>query len=318
MSARSLLMSAILSALGILAAQHAFADSIANYDVVTTGNLIDVGGDIYGNTFVGGKLTASNSSQFGKNTSGNKVSVAGNVTGGSNIQLVGGGTLTYHGTLDHALASGTAVYGTVSSSSGFATEMTTDSNYFASLAANSVFNQGSNSSTFTTTPTYISGLGETSVFKVTSAQLFNQNEALNLAASGTINTIIIDVSGTSDITQGGQNFTGNWSSYDANIIWNFTNATTITLNTAWQGTILAPLAAVTLNSACSDVYGAVYASSLDITSGNEIRNDLYIPVVGGTNPNVPPAVPLPLPVWSGTILLTALGIRRLKSTRTQS
>jgi choice-of-anchor A domain-containing protein len=312
MFGRTLIFSLLAGAVAALTSQSAIADSIFNYDVVTTGNLTDNGGDIYGNTFVGGKLAASNSSEFGKNTSGNKVTVAGNVTGGSQIQLVGGGTLTYGGTLDHSLVSGTAVHGSVTTTSAFATEMSTDSSYFASLASNSVFT--SSNATLKATPTYISGLGTTAVFNLTSSQLFNQNENLDLSASGTINTIIINVNGASDIEQGGQNFNmGNWSSYTDNIIFNFYNATTVTLTSALTGTILAPNANVTLGSGASDVYGAVYAKSLDLTAANEIRNDLYVPVTGSLHPNVPSGAPLPLSVWSGAIVLTALGVRRYRA-----
>jgi choice-of-anchor A domain-containing protein len=327
MSVRSLLTaSSLLAAVALLPAQHALADSIFNYNVVTSGNLTSTNSaDIYGNSFIGGKLTVNNAGLFGKDTSGNEVSVMGTTTGAGNIKLGGpSATLTHASGIDNSghLSTGTSILGSASSlsstMSGFKTEMSTDSTYYASLVANNTFtyNAKVNTGTFNiSTTTFNSTYGNTAVFNITSAQLFNQNENLALLTSGSINTIIINVSGVSDITAGGENFTtaeANWSSYDSNIIWNFTNATTITLGTAWQGTILAPKAAVTVASGASDVYGAVYAASLNLTSGNEIHNDLYnIPVLTGSKP--PASTPLPLSVWSGALLLTALSIRRLKS-----
>jgi choice-of-anchor A domain-containing protein len=110
----------------------------------------------------------------------------------------------------------------------------------------------------------------TVVFDVTAAELKSWG-TLNLNA-GSATSIIINVIGGGSISTG-VNLVGGFNSDQHKIIWNFENATSVTVN-GWQGTILAPYAAVTANS---QINGTVVANSF--SGGGEIHQYTYEGVV---------------------------------------
>lgn len=123
-----------------------------------------------------------------------------------------------------------------------------------------------------------SGTAVFSVKGTDTAALFN---ASSINFSGSANTIIINVYGTSLAQSGGSNF--NADAYiNSHVIWNFVDATSLSLK-SWHGAILAGGAAV---SNSSDVEGSLYAKSF--TGNGELHDFAF----AGTLPTVSP-VPEP-------------------------
>jgi choice-of-anchor A domain-containing protein len=114
------------------------------------------------------------------------------------------------------------------------------------------------------------------VFSVTSSQLNSIGELSVTNASGA--TTVINVSGT-NITLN-DNFISPAAELGRNVIWNFYEATSLSLSTAFYGTILAPNAAVTTSNF---VEGTLVANSL--TQNGEVHMDSFqgdLSSVGGS------------------------------------
>jgi len=117
-------------------------------------------------------------------------------------------------------------------------------------------------------------------------------------ASGTFNlptyataangkTLIVNVSGSS-VTLGA-NEIGNGSAVQQNIIWNFTDATTVAVNTALYGSVLAPKATITGNSPINgSVVAKVFQSNGEVHLGTFNGNTGFLvappPSNNGGNP----------------------------------
>lgn len=114
-------------------------------------------------------------------------------------------------------------------------------------------------------------------------------------------TILINVSGTTGTFA--MNALGATSSFAESVIWNFYEATSITVNSAIIGSVLAPLADMSGFSGSTE--GSVIAKSINLTNG-----ELHSRTFTGTLPteSVPPAptaaVPLPAAL---PMLLAGLG-----------
>jgi len=109
--------------------------------------------------------------------------------------------------------------------------------------------------------------GSFAIANITASQLSSGTFNLpNYATSTNGKTLIINVSGAS--VAFGANEVGNGSLVQQNIIWNFVDATTIAVNTAVYGSILAPKAKITGNSPINgSVVAKIFQSNGEVHLG---------------------------------------------------
>lgn len=262
-SGRSLAAVALLAGGALSCAVQ--ASVLNDWNLVVTGNLTS-NSEVEGRAFIGGNLggPASNyaiklqPSQWlgqdtlvvGGNINATNINIkAGNVrVGGSvngNVNFNGGGSLFQ----DPSVAS---------MGSTIAAELQAASAGYLSLAANSVAQIPSGQPgqvRFNATP--VNGLA---VFNVQGSSVFSNplTQSIDLSAAGA-SAIVINVSGTS-INFNSGNFVGGWNTAfaRANVIWNFYEATSISLDRAFNGAILAPKAHL---SNSTNIDGSVFVSS---------------------------------------------------------
>ncbi|MCW1885003.1 choice-of-anchor A family protein [Luteolibacter flavescens] len=126
---------------------------------------------------------------------------------------------------------------------------------------------GNGSFTFNATPTLIDGT-RVAIFNVSAATLFGNGgnfDRLELNMNGA-ETVLINVSGTNiDINK---NFTNGFTNNESKVLFNFFEATSMTVNRNFRGAIFAPLANVQQNGSNFD--GSVVAAKLTQTA--EIHN----------------------------------------------
>ncbi len=184
--------------------------------------------------------------------------------------------------------------------SDFTTPLNALALQLAQLSANSTVNANDpNNFTFNLTPDATG----TAVFNLTTAQL---SASRNIVFSGTAQTIIVNVTGTSFVDT--TNFNAN-SFLNTHIIWNFENATSLSF-TGWHGTVLAGNAAVTNSSAME---GFLYANSF--TGNGELHDYGFagtLPTV--VTPNAPVAQ-VPEPGVLALFLAGALSLMGLAALR---
>ncbi len=265
-----------------LASAH--ASVFASYNLVVSGNLQNNSQDIEGRALVGGNLTG------GAVTVGLRLSPASNFVGQS-VLTVGGninvsainlqaGNVVRQGTRSGNLnfnGGGSGVQSDIVSNvasiaSGAASEIASTSAYLRTLSSNSsaTFPNGQPGPVnFVATPSPAASIA---IFNVSAANIFNNSliQQYNLTTGGA-SSIIINVSGTTVNLNNG-NFTGNWTSAfaRAKVLWNFYEATSITLDRNFNGAILAPNAHLT-NSTAID--GSVFVYSF--TQNGEVHLPLY-------------------------------------------
>jgi len=209
----------------------------------------------YGNAFLGGTNTATLSAPLNSQTIYVK-------TQGTSSAVGGNGNLVYQTAsvgVTPSSQNGTVTQGSFtlpSFATTFQNPLTTLSTALANLSG---INQGT-SNTFNATPTTINGV-KVAVYNVTGSNLATDITNFNFTL-GTADTVVINVRGSVGALGNLNAFTG-----QNKVIWNFVDQTSLTLP-AWAGTILAPLAAVTLTGISQ---GDVVAASLN-QGANEIHN----------------------------------------------
>ena len=175
----------------------------------------------------------------------------------------------------------------------YAGEMTTLSSVLAALTPNATListDQNNIHFNFTTDATN----GNFAVANITASQLASGTFNLPTYATATNGkTLIINVTG-STVTFGA-NEVGNGSADQQNIIWNFVDATSVVVNTAVYGSVLAPKATITGNSPINgSVVANVFNSNGEVHLGTFNGNTgfLVAPTGGGSHSQVP-GVPEP-------------------------
>lgn len=260
------------SALGVLAAAAAcaapaHASLLTEWNLVVTGNLYSTS-EVGGRAFVGGNLSgpASNyafSLQASQWAGVDTLVVGGNITA-TNINLQAGnlrvgGSVTGHVNFNGGgqLFQDAALPSTVP---GVVAELQAASAGYKALSANSTAQIPSGQPgqvKFNASP-----VGGLAVFNVSGASVFSNplTQSIDLNANGAT-AIVINVSGTT-INFNSGNFVGSWNSAfaRANVIWNFYEATSISLDRAFNGAILAPNALLTNNT---NIDGSVFVGGFN-------------------------------------------------------
>lgn len=253
-------------------------------------------------------LNGSNSGTISMN--GGSITYSGN---GGNINRNGGATVT------QGPVSITPPANTVSSfSTLFQSQLSTLSSQLNSVTPNSTFTTANNALSLNAQPDSTG----TAVFDLNSSVFSNNLSTVTLNLNGATSAIInVQVDGCVQnscafSTPQGVNFS-NPTSYATRVLWNFANATSLTFNGEFGGSVLAPLATVVNNS---PIDGTLIAANY---AGNgELHNYSYSGMLPGTGltgiGNVSPSsarVPEPgtLAVTASALAGIALARRRRKS-----
>jgi choice-of-anchor A domain-containing protein len=226
-------------------------ETLNEYNLVVLNNLYTTS-EVEGKTLVGGDL--SGTSNYGTRITQNAVVpettliVGGNIVAGTNINangqsvIVGGvnngnvnskSLITGAATLDFDLVK---------------SEFTNFSGYLSELAFNSTLSSPTTQpgpATFQIGADVNNGVA---VFNIDQADFFGNTKIQQYDVSNTnVSTVVINVAGTTINGINGLNPVGNFnnSSFYSNVIWNFYEATSITLNTLFQGSLIAPFADLT-------------------------------------------------------------------------
>lgn len=230
---------------------------------------------------------------------GSDVTIGGNASG--NIEL-NGGTLGTRTARVGGAFTGTANQGTLLSG-----QQATDPNFadrfpeidFSALEAESAFFATLTGTAFDTSDVNdkkIVGAPDATGLSVHSASLSDLGRGGYSFDLNGASTVIINVAGTTGSF--GMNALGGTFALAENVIWNFYEATAITLNTAIIGSVLAPFA--DMSGFGGSTEGSVIAKSIALTNG-----ELHSRTFTGTLPTAGTSLTTPIPLPAGLPLLAA-------------
>jgi choice-of-anchor A domain-containing protein len=304
----------------------ATAGLINQYDVITIGNTT-TSNDIEGPALIGGNATLATVGLNGGSQVGvNLATVLGNLNG-SSLNVNNGGNLAVGGKVNaqvnyngggHLVNLSTSQ---VSSLSAAIQEIKTDSTGFAQMyAADSGFAKNTLDSSNSSNPNihinYVDSKGNAIVSIAASALTANSNANFGITfgvPQSSISSLVIDVTGGPSVSiPGNEHFDGfaNNSYLNSHLIWNFTDATSLSVGANLHGVvILAPNADV---STSVSLDGAVWANSLQ--AGGEIHYPLYagnLPSLSLTTTSA--SVPEPSTLVMGSIAAALLAGYSLRS-----
>ncbi|MCW1987906.1 MULTISPECIES: choice-of-anchor A family protein [Novosphingobium] len=244
-------------------------DALKVYNLIVLGNLTS-SSEVEGRTFVGGNLTGNSSNYListlpASSYTGPGLVVVGDVNGGiKNLNngsgaIVGGSvssgfnlngatqTVQVGGSIANTNVNSNIVQSNLGTTnpafvsnlqqdgSLMSTSMTGLSYQLSQQTANSTLAISGNRGTFNAQPN-ASGVA---VFSITAADLNSIGE-IQFNTNGA-DTVIVNVSGSTINLN--DNFLGGTANLGQHVIWNFADATDLTLTTAWGGSVLAPKAA---------------------------------------------------------------------------
>lgn len=278
---------AIAALAAAVVAPVAQADVINDWNLIVLNNLQNNSQDIEGRTFVGGNFTGG-SPVVAKNLN------AANYAGITTLAVVGNVSVTNLNQQAGNLRYGGSFSGNFNANGGgnraqdntlaaqatdIQTQLQALSTFYTTLTPNSTVTlpSGGQPGAVTYNANPVNGLA---VFNVSAATAFNSNliQSLELNVNSAA-AIVINVSGTTvNFTNGNMN--GAWTSQfaRANVIWNFFEATSITLDRNFNGALLAPNAHLS-NSTAID--GSVFVKSFNQSGEVHLPNFTgYIPAPG--------------------------------------
>lgn len=310
-------------------------DSMREWNLIVLGDL-QSSSEVEGRTFVGGDLTGNSSNyqiktptpsptgQPGLTVVGNVVGgaknlnngsgaiVGGNVSSGFNLNGAAqtvqvGGTISNTNVNQNTVQSGLAAsspdfLGSLNQQKTVLTSSLTDlSHTLSTLDSNSAVAISGNRATFNAAP----NAEGVAVFNITADQLNSIGE-IDFKLNGA-DTAIVNVSGKSILLN--DNFLGGTNNLGEHVIWNFAEADSLNLTTAWGGSVLAPRAAATTGNYIQG--SAVFGS---LVQNGEMHIGTY--TGGYTPPSGPPtgggssggSTPVPI---NGAWGLFALGLAGL-------
>lgn len=314
-------------ALGALAAPAratpTAADIITGFNAFVNGNFHTLH-DVEGPAVIGGNLSGSGIFQnFG-------VPLGVSLQGFGSVNVYGSAGTSGHNANGLVVKVGTANVGSNFSGAASTTynasfpatraqiwnQITTLSTGFSALApttpANTLPAKGSNNAVLKAIPATVNGVANVAVIDISAALLGSYTGiAVNLNGAS---TVIVNVSGNYNAQPNWMNGQ-NWRN---KVIWNFENATTVALGaTGIQGTVLAPLATVTINN---PIDGGLFAQNFvgdgelhfkPFTGNTQVINTL-VPPPGGPALNVPEPASLAL-LATGAAGLALLRRRRARA-----
>lgn len=280
--------------------------------VIVGGTFTETGSTVHGSVIAGGGITLSDPSVTGNVTSLGSVTSSSYGTINGNVQY---GTTFTQGTTG---VGGTAVQNTTNTLpinfASDATSLKSLSTSVAGLTTNgtTVYNYQGNSGGVD-----FQGNGTSQdVFTVDGSLLASMNTIVISADAGA--TVIINVTGSStSFTLPSGGFTSN-TSY-ANVIYNFSTATSISLPGSFYGNILAPNAAVTGNGTFNgELIAGSYSGNGQVNSvdGNSGSNLIFTGNITGLT-SAPPAVPEPGMVVTTLSLAGMMGLALVKGRRSK-
>jgi choice-of-anchor A domain-containing protein len=245
----------------------ASASPLEDYNMILFGdfNVSGGSGHIHGTAFIGGDLNGQNpgfGADLDRSLTANTLEVAGDLN--ANQVTLESGYLAYGGTnnLNNINCNGNGLSGggCLQSETGLdakaaalRSELASESAYYAGLADNGSVDLSNNVLSYTGNAT------DLAVFTVNGADLFAQNSNWDLVF-GAAEKVLINVVGDMIANAGGVNFNGGFNLDNAeNILWNFTEASTIDLGAShWFGSILALDAVLDTDN---DISGTLVADS---------------------------------------------------------
>lgn len=314
---------AVLTAFFTSTSSYAGLFLLEEHNLVTVGNVDAQSLHVYESTLIGGNLN-STSVTFGErmvdfgtelNEDDTSLTVAGAIKATQGQSISAKGHVLVEQTLNNVVqinASQTKVNGTyvnnaksvhsedlLGTSDEILANLTKASDAFSAMDTNSeVVIENGTKHVFETNGV---AANEYAVFSVDeNSSLFNNtnNQEIQILTNE-LAGIIVNVAGT-DIDFHG-NFVGGSNNNYGNIIWNFYEALTIDLSSAFYGSILAPFAALT---SANDIDGSVGVDSLSSRHSGQIHNQLNI---------IKPPVEVPEPsVWALILISCALLFKKLK------
>ena len=280
--------------------------NLSQYNLIASGNLVSDSSDIQGRVIVGGTMSVNNFTFGGQLPAGSAgpAGVFGTLGSGVSTLNANGNTYVYGGPTGAIAGQAANPSAVATYTNGLASYLSHVSTAYGAMATNSTVNASDrNQIAFTATPTTIGGRS-VAVFSVDQSFFASSGTVSKLTGFDASTTIIINVTGG---TPGNDplNF-ANFSPFQnatnqANILFNFENATSLAGVNNLGGSILAPSADL---STSMTLVGSVYVK--DVLSVGEID----LPKLGqaqetgfiGYVPNVS-AVPEP-----SAIVLTLMGL----------
>ena len=277
-------------------------DLLNSFNVITSGDFT-TSAETEGAVLVGGNLgpgtggldNKAGSAALSSNLSPyfGRVSVYGNasgawtVTAGDNVMIGGSNTASF------------ANAATVTPSSSFTISSSEVQQVLSNLSTTLAGQGGTAIAPSSGQLTFVGAkTGGTDYFTISLAQLQSANSVGFDIGS---DSVVINVTGAGSFTQA-FNFIGSPASNADNVIWNFEDATSLSIS-AYYGTILALDASVTNTSA---IDGTVASASFN--GNGELHSYPYTGNQPPVTPPTPPVVPVPEPGTAGVFLAALLGL----------
>lgn len=332
-------LSALLASISFAISNSVFAGSflLEEYNLVTINDVNATSMHVHGKALIGGNLNSTSSSvEFGLDApyeNATSLTVAGTIksktNGGQDFTAKGYSlvddinTVTNPNNDNQYFVNGREIKNTKGVTTQDLSSLPADiesnlkeaSSAFKNMAANSQLSTSGDS----VNPIHAFDINNTltasdyAVFNLTANQdifQLNKNEKYEISANNVNNIagVIINVAGTDITHESADQFTGftKETSLVSKIIWNFYEATTITLNTNFIGNILAPLA--NLASTGGDIDGAVGVLSIRADHNSQIHDFT-------TTVTPPTEVPEPSTLFLFSLSALGLLVLRKKSAR---